>query len=112
MLSCLNFCMGINYFLVCAEEFFIAQAVMQIMLWICTRKNNFMTICTNDAITIFLYDFVVKVRSLQADCLSVALQLLLKLKRHLKIMYSLDEAHCQVKLYGASSSLTQHHAQR
>ncbi|XP_022638879.1 uncharacterized protein LOC106768044 isoform X3 [Vigna radiata var. radiata] len=71
------------------------KAVMQIMLWICTRKNNFMTICTNDAITIFLYDFVVKVRSLQADCLSVALQLLLKLKRHLKIMYSLDEAHCQ-----------------
>ncbi|TKY50194.1 Nipped-B protein [Spatholobus suberectus] len=32
----------------------------------------------------------------QADCLSaIALQLLLKLKRHLKIMYSLDDARCQ-----------------
>ncbi|XP_027357770.1 sister chromatid cohesion protein SCC2 [Abrus precatorius] len=32
----------------------------------------------------------------QADCLSaIALQLLLKLKRHLKIMYSLNDARCQ-----------------
>ncbi|KAK7271858.1 hypothetical protein RJT34_28101 [Clitoria ternatea] len=32
----------------------------------------------------------------QVDCLSaIALQLLLKLKRHLKIMYSLDDARCQ-----------------
>ncbi|KAI9121027.1 hypothetical protein K1719_008060 [Acacia pycnantha] len=33
---------------------------------------------------------------IQADCLSgIALQLLLKLKRHLKIMYSLNDARCQ-----------------
>ncbi|KAG4926506.1 hypothetical protein JHK85_052992 [Glycine max] len=38
----------------------------------------------------------------QADCLSaIALQLLLKLKRHLKIMYSLDDARCQFSLWNA-----------
>jgi len=43
--------------------------------------------------------FVLFTMFLQADCLSaIALQLLLKLKRHLKIMYSLDDARCQVKL--------------
>lgn len=35
-------------------------------------------------------------RKIQADCLAaVALQLLLKLKRYLKIVYSLDDARCQ-----------------
>nr|XP_043640101.1 sister chromatid cohesion protein SCC2 isoform X2 [Erigeron canadensis] len=34
--------------------------------------------------------------NIQADCLAaIALQLLLKLKRHLKIVYSLDDARCQ-----------------
>ncbi|XP_022632000.1 sister chromatid cohesion protein SCC2-like [Vigna radiata var. radiata] len=42
------------------------------------------------------FDEQVLQSALKADCLSaIALQLLLKLKRHLKIMYSLDEAHCQ-----------------
>lgn len=36
---------------------------------------------------------------MQADCLAaIALQLLLKVKRHLKIVYSLNDARCQVKL--------------
>lgn len=36
---------------------------------------------------------------IQVDCLAAtAMQLLLKLKRHLKIVYSLDDARCQVKL--------------
>lgn len=36
---------------------------------------------------------------MQADCLAAtALQLLLKVKRHLKIVYSLNDARCQVKL--------------
>lgn len=36
---------------------------------------------------------------MQADCLAaIALQLLLKLKRHLKIVYSLNDARCQVIL--------------
>lgn len=35
---------------------------------------------------------------LKADCLAaIALQLLLKLKRHLKIVYSLNDARCQVR---------------
>lgn len=36
-------------------------------------------------------------QKIQADCLAAtALQLLLKLKRHLKVVYSLDDARCQV----------------
>uniref|UniRef100_A0A2P2MDF0 Sister chromatid cohesion protein n=1 Tax=Rhizophora mucronata TaxID=61149 RepID=A0A2P2MDF0_RHIMU len=38
------------------------------------------------------------VEKIQVDCLAAtALQLLLKLKRHLKIVYSLNDARCQVK---------------
>lgn len=34
----------------------------------------------------------------QADCRdAIALQLLLKLKRHLKVVFSLDNARCQVR---------------
>lgn len=37
---------------------------------------------------------------IQAECVSAtALQLLLKLKRHLKIVYSLNDARCQVCLH-------------
>jgi hypothetical protein len=37
---------------------------------------------------------------MQADCLAaIALQLLLKVKRHLKIVYSLNDSRCQVKLH-------------
>lgn len=36
----------------------------------------------------------------QADCHeAIALQLLLKLKRHLKIMYGLNDARCQVGFF-------------
>ncbi|KAI3713140.1 hypothetical protein L1987_71712 [Smallanthus sonchifolius] len=46
----------------------------------------------NDDITISADDLP----SIQADCLAAcALQLLLKLKRHLKIVYGLDDARCQ-----------------
>lgn len=50
----------------------------------------------NTSMLIFLKSCMVLV---QADCLSaIALQLLLKVKRHLKIVYSLNDARCQVKL--------------
>lgn len=35
---------------------------------------------------------------MQAECVAaIAIQLLLKLKRHLKIVYNLDDVRCQVR---------------
>jgi len=43
------------------------------------------------------YNFPLTYLCFQEDCYdAIALQLLLKLKRHLKIVYSLTDARCQV----------------
>lgn len=45
----------------------------------------------------FLWFDIEEYHVIQADCHdTIALQLLLKLKRHLKIIYSLNDARCQV----------------
>ena len=47
-----------------------------------------------------LWFSVVFTMFVQVDCIAAtALQLLLKLKRHLKIVYGLNDARCQVTLY-------------
>lgn len=60
----------------------------------CCLKNVRSDNCINSGFALIkLFDR----DALQGDCLSaIAVQLLLKLKRHLKIMYGLNDARCQV----------------
>ncbi|KAG8384631.1 hypothetical protein BUALT_Bualt04G0138000 [Buddleja alternifolia] len=57
-----------------------------------SKKSNMNPTTSGDPYSISKSDW----QKIQADCLAAgAVQLLLKLKRHLKIVYSLDDARCQ-----------------